>query len=205
MKESKEFKEFMKEDPKAYLCSLFFTRDFIEKKNETQVDFYSPKVKMIISFKIGEGGKGIERTPLNKKAETLTHKKFIPKPLKEELKLDIDEIEPTLTDEMHNRGMTYTIEKILAFVSITDGEVIWNCTAFLKGLGLLLAHVEDKSNTVLYMDKKSFFDLLRFTKGGAGGSGASGVPANEISGNEDGNETDFIKKGESVKKEKRKK
>ena len=41
VKESKEYKEFMKEDPKAFLCSLFFTRDFLEKREDTQVDFYS--------------------------------------------------------------------------------------------------------------------------------------------------------------------
>ena len=61
----------MKEDPKAYLCSLFFTRDFVEKRDDTQVDFYSPKTKMIISFKVG---KEVERAPLGKKAETLTQK-----------------------------------------------------------------------------------------------------------------------------------
>ena len=191
VKESKEFKEFMKEDPKAYLCSLFFTRDFVEKRDDTQVDFYSPKAKMIISFKVG---KEVERAPLGKKAETLTHKKFVPKLLKDTIKMDVDEMEPTLMDEMHNRGMTYTIEKILAFVNVTDGEVIWNCTAFLKGLGLLQAHVEDKTETVLFMDKKSFFDLLRFTKGGA--SSGTGPPAGPV-------KPDLSKKEDFVKKEKK--
>ena len=182
VKESLSFKEFMKEDPKAFLCSLFFTRDFSEKRSETQVDFYSPKQKMIISFKVD---KKVERAPLAKKAETLTHKKFIPKPLNENIKMDVDEIVPTLIDEMHNRGMTYQIEKILAFVNITDGEVIWNCTAFLKGLGLILAHVEDKSNTVLFMEKKSFFDLLSFTKG-TGGQGAGQIKKDDVSKKDDG-------------------
>ena len=200
VKASKEFKAFMKEDPKAYLCSLFFTRDFTEKRNDNQVDFYSPKIKMIVSFKVD---KSVERSPLGKKAETLTHKKFTPKPLKDAIKMDVDELEPTLTDEMHNRGMTYTIEKILAFVNVTDGELIWNCTAFLKGLGLLQAHVEDKTGTVLFMDKKSFFDLLRFTKGGA-----SSVPAETGAESSKGQPgqikiIDLNKKDDSVKKEKK--
>ena len=199
VKDSKEFKDFMKEDPKAYLCSFFFTRDFLEKKDDTQVDFYSPKVKMIISFKVG---KEVQRTPLGKKAETLTHKKFVPKPLKEVPKMDVDEMEPTLMDEMHNRGMTYSIEKLLAFVNITDGEVIWNCTAFLKGLGLLQAHVEDKTETVLFMDKKSFFDLLRFTKGGASsGTGPALGPSKVQPGQV--KIIDLGKKEDSVKKEKK--
>jgi len=159
---SQDFKQFMKEDPKAYLCSLFFTKDFNEKHTDVQVDFYSPKRDSIISFK---ANKGVERVPELKKAETMTHKKFIPKPLTDKIMVDLDEIEPSLVDEMHNRGMTYQIDKILAFVNITEGEVIWNCTAFLRGLGLLIARLEDKTNTVLFMEKKSFFDLISFTKG----------------------------------------
>ncbi|MCX6749622.1 MAG: hypothetical protein NTW17_02660 [Candidatus Pacearchaeota archaeon] len=159
VKESDEFKKFKKEDPKAYLCSLFFIRDFTEKKNETQVDFYSTKKKCIVSFKVD--GK-VERT-INKKAETMTHKKFIPKQLNEKIKLDIDEMKDTLTDEMHNREMTYEIEKVLSFLNMVEGKPVWNCTGFLKGLGILQAHVDDETNSILFMEKKSFFDLIKFT------------------------------------------
>ena len=159
VKESKPFKDFMKEDSKAYLCSLFFIRDFTEKRDETQVDFYSPKKKAIVSFKVD--GK-IERT-LNKKAETMTHKKFIPKLLNENIKMDIDEMKDTLADEMHNREMTYEIEKVLSFLNMVEGKPVWNCTGFLKGLGILQAHVDDETNTILFMEKKSFFDLIKFT------------------------------------------
>jgi len=152
-------REFIKEDPNAYLCSLFFIRDFTEKKNETQVDFYSPKKKCIVSFKVD--GK-IERVA-NKKAETMAHKKFIPKPLNESIKLDIDEMKDTLLDEMHNREMTYEIEKILSFLNMVEGKAVWNCTGFLKGLGILQTHVDDETNSVLFMEKKSFFDLIKFT------------------------------------------
>ncbi len=160
VKESEPFKEFMKEDPKAYLCSVFFVRDFSGNHNETQVDFYSPKKKAMVSFKVD---KKVERIPINKKAETLTHKKFVPKALNENVKMDIDEIKPTLVDEMRNREMTYEIDKILAFLNVADDETVWNCTAFLKGLGLLQSHIEDESGTVLFMEKKSLFDLIKFT------------------------------------------
>ena len=82
--------------------------------------------------------------------------------------MDIDAIKPTLLDEMHNRGMTYEIEKVLAFLNITDERALWNCTGFLKGLGLVQAHVEDSSESVLFMEKKSLFDILKFVKGNAG-------------------------------------
>ncbi len=178
VKESKEFKEFIKSDPKAYLCSVFFVRDFTEGKNETQVDFFSPKKKKIISFK-AEGR--IEKM-LDKKAQTLENKKFIPKELKEITKIDVDEIKSTLQDEMHNREMTYTIEKVLAFLTTMDEKPVWNCTGFLAGLGLLQAHVDDETNTVLFMDKKSLFDMIKFTGQGMAGLGAGSGPSLGVAG-----------------------
>ena len=169
VKKSQAFKDFLAESPDAYLCSLFFIRDFGGPQNETQVDFYSPAKKEIISFKIG---KGIERIPAPKKAFTLTHKKFIPKLLNDDVKMDLDALKPTLTDEMHNRDMTYEIEKILAVLNIVDDRAVWNCTGFLKGLGLLQAHVEDQSQSVLFMEKHSLMDMIRLPGGGMPGMGA---------------------------------
>ncbi|MBI3623566.1 hypothetical protein HY212_05830 [Candidatus Pacearchaeota archaeon] len=160
-KESDDFKNFMKEDSSAYLCSLFFTRDYETKQNETQVDFYSPKKNVIVSFKVD---KKVERIPLDKKAETITHQKFIPKPLGEKIKMNIEDVKPVLMDEMNNRSMASDINKILVVLHIADDRIVWNCTGFLKGLGLLQAHLEDSSESVLFMEKKNFMDLLKFVK-----------------------------------------
>jgi len=178
VKKSDSYKMMMEEDPKAYLCSVFFLRDFDEGNNETQVDFYSPLKKHIVSFKVD---KKVEKTT-NKKVQTITHKKFIPQPLPENTKMDIDEMKSTLLDEMHNRDMTYEIEKVLAFLNMTDGRVVWNCTGFLKGLGLVQAHVEDKSASVLFMEKKSLFDLIKFTGGGMPGMQAGNQLGNLAGG-----------------------
>ena len=165
VKKSPEYKFLMDEDPNAYLCSLFFLRDFDEGNNETQVDFYSPLRKHIVSFKVD---RKVERVD-NKHTKTITGKKLTPQPLPENIKMDVDEMKSTLLDEMHNRDMTYEIEKVLAFLSITDGRAVWNCTGFLKGLGLVQAHIEDKSQSVLFMEKKSLFDLIKFAGGGMPG------------------------------------
>ena len=177
VKKSSVYKLLMEEDPKAYLCSIFFLRDFDEGNNETQVDFYSPLKKQIFSFKID---KKIEKVE-NKYAKTITNKKFIPQPLTESIKMDVDEMKSTLMDEMHNRDMTYEIEKVLAFLNITDGRAVWNCTGFLKGLGLVQAHIEDKSASVLFMEKKSLFDMIKFS------GGAPGMPGMVAPGNPLGN------------------
>jgi hypothetical protein len=163
VKASKEYKKFIKENPDAYLCSLFFIREYKEgkKHKETHIDFYVPSKNLIFNFKVD--GK-VKLIPLGKKAETIKHEKLIPKEIKEKIKLDIDEIRPILHEEMLNRNITYDIEKLLVFLGIFDDRLIWNCTGFLKGLGLLQAHIDDESGSVLFMDKKSFFDLIKFQK-----------------------------------------
>ncbi len=166
------YKLMMEEDSKAYLCSVFFLRDFDEGNNETQVDFYSPLKKNMISFKVDKKVERIE----NKHAKTITNKKLIPQPLPENIKMDVDEMKSTILDEMHNRDMTYEIEKVLAFLNMTDGTPVWNCTVFLKGLGLIQAHIEDKSASVLFMEKKSLFDLIKFSGGAPGMPGMMGAP-----------------------------
>jgi hypothetical protein len=159
LEKAEDFKKLLKDDPKAYLCSIFFVRDFEENHNETQVDFYSPKIKKIISFQVD--GK-VEKNPIDKRAETLLHKTFVPARIEPEIKLEIDKIKPIIMDDMHNRGLTDTINKILVILQNVDDRNIWNSTCFLKGMGLLQAHVEDSSASVLFMDKKSLFDMIKF-------------------------------------------
>ena len=178
VKKSAPYKLMMEEDPKAYLCSVFFLRDFDEGNNETQVDFYSPMRKNIFSFKVDKKVEKVE----NKHAKTLTNKKLVPQPLPENVKMDIDEMKSTILDEMHNRDMTYEIEKVLAFLNMTDGAAVWNCTGFLKGLGLVQAHVEDKSASVLFMEKKSLFDLIKFSGGAPSMPGMMGTPEKLMGG-----------------------
>lgn len=163
LEKSPDYKAFVEKEPKAYMCSIFLVRDFEGNHSETQVDFYSPQTKKITSFKIN--GK-VEKVAVDKKAENLLHKKFIPKKLVDGIKLDVDELSPTILDEMHNRGLTDNIKKILVVLQNVDDRNVWNCTCFLSGLGLLQSHVEDKSGTVLFMEKRSFFDMIKLMGGG---------------------------------------
>ena len=171
LEKAEDFKKFKKEDSKSYLCSVFFVRDFKDKHNETHIDFYSPKTKKIVSFKAD--GK-IERIPIDKKAETIAHKKFIPPTLTKEIILEIEKIRPIVLDEMHNRGLTDDIQKILVILQNLDDRDVWNCTCFLNGMGLLQTHVEDKSESVLFMEKRSLFDMIKFLGNSGQDNNASG-------------------------------
>lgn len=157
---SVQFKEFIKEDPTAYLCSFFFVRDFLEKKDQTQVDFYSPKKENIFSLKIEENG-NIENAE-NKTAETISHKRLVPEKIQKKIKLKIDDLKPLLEKEMKKEGINNDLQKILVYLVSVNGNILWNCTGFLKGLAILQAIIEDKTGKVASIQKKSFFDMLKF-------------------------------------------
>jgi hypothetical protein len=154
---SEDFKSFKQEDPKSYFCSAFFVRDFEGTHNENQIDYYSPKSKKIFVFKIDEVTKIMHSSS---ESVDINKKKLVPKEIKEKVKMDIDQIPGIILDEMHNKGLTDKIKKIIVVLQHHEGRAVWNCTCFLDGMGLLQTHIEDKSETVLFMDKRSFFDMI---------------------------------------------
>ena len=157
IEKTQEYRDFAKQNPDAYLCSMFLVRDFEGEHNETQIDFYSPKTKKITVFKVN--GK-VEKVPEEKKPIDIKQKKFVPKELIGKIGIDIDAVSDIILDEMHNRGMTDQIKKLLIVLQTLEGKTVWNCTCFLSGLNLLQTHVEDESKSVLFMEKKSFMDMI---------------------------------------------
>ena len=52
---SENFKEFKKENPKAYLCSGFFVVDKEKKANQVHIDYFIPEnSKNMISFNLNK-------------------------------------------------------------------------------------------------------------------------------------------------------
>ena len=154
---SEEFKKLMSEDEKAYFCSGFFVRDLEGEHNESQLDFYSPKNKKILSFDVN---KKVKKIPIDKEPVNMEHKKFIPEKIEDKVNIDLDQIESMIMDGMHNRGMTDKIKKLIILLQEREGKNSWNCTCFLSGLGLLQVHLDDESETVLFMERKSFMDII---------------------------------------------
>ena len=57
---SESFEKFMKENPKAFLCSGFIVIDKEGKDNKQHFDFFIPKEKKIFSFQLEEDCKKVE-------------------------------------------------------------------------------------------------------------------------------------------------
>lgn len=157
VKSCDDYRKFTFENPQAYLCTGFFVLDFQGGKNQSSVDFYNPPNKKMTSFKFEDK---IIAVPLDIPPEMIDVN-IVPEKLQGEPKIELEELKGILIDEMHNRGMTYEIQKIIVILQYFDGRLIWNCTALLSGLALLKTHIEDSTKSVLLMEKSSFFDFIK--------------------------------------------
>lgn len=149
------FKNFMKENSKAYLCSGFFTIDKEGKDNQIHVDFYIPDSKKMFSFRIG---KKIEKIPV----EMITKK--IPLEIKLDFDFNLEEVEEMIVNEMKKKDIKNKLQKIIFSLQNIKGKNFLVCTVFTSMLGLLKVHIDLKEKKIILFEKKSFFDLIKRVK-----------------------------------------
>src|SRR3989344_5428710 len=154
LEQSEEFKNFKVKYPKSFLIAGFFVLDFDTGMNFHQIDFYLPKEKKIAAFTLDEEVKLQILDMISKDGKK-------PEKLDIETNIDLDALQGILVDEMHNRGISEEIKKIIAVVQNIDGKKIWNLNCILTGMEILKSHVEDEAKTVLKMDKTSVMDVMK--------------------------------------------
>ena len=149
------FKNFMKESPKAYLCSGFFTIDKEGKDNQIHVDFYIPDTKKMFSFRLE---KKIEKIPV----EVITKK--IPLEIKPDFNFNFEEVEEMIVNEMKKQDIRTKLQKIIFSLQNIKGKNFLICTIFTSMLGLLKIQIDLKKKKIILFEKKSFFDLMKRVK-----------------------------------------
>lgn len=149
------FKNFIKENPKAYLCSGFFTIDKEGKDNQRHLDFYIPETKKMFSFRLD---KEIEKIPV----ELVTKK--IPPEIKLKLDFNFEDVEKMIVGEMEKQNIKNKLQKIIFSLQNIKGKNFLVCTAFLGMLGLLKIHIDLEKGKIVLFEKKSFFDLMKKVK-----------------------------------------
>ena len=130
----------------------FFVIDLETNKNVHQIDYYVPSKKKIAAFTLDKHVTMQMLDLMNSK---------VPEKLDLKTNTDLDQLYGILEDEMKNRSMTEDIKKIIAILQNIDGKKIWNLSCVLSGMGILNAHVEDETRTVLKMEKKSLLDFVQ--------------------------------------------
>ena len=149
------FKKFMKENPKAFLCSGFFTIDKEGKDNQRHFDFYVPKIKKMFSFKLDNG---VEMLPIDIEIAK------IPAKLDIDFDFEFEEIEKMLEDRMKEEKINSKMQKIILSLQDLKGKPFLVGTVFVSMLGLLKIQIDISDMKIKEFEKKSFFDMMKRVK-----------------------------------------
>ncbi len=152
LEKSPVFKEFRTGNPDAYVAAGFFVLDLEMGKNIHQIDFYIPSKKKVAAFTL-DGDVTLQLMDMSGKKA--------PEKLDMKTELDLDALPGIVRDEMHNRNMTESIQKMIAVIQNIDGKKIWNINCVLSGMEILKSHVEDASQSVLKIEKISMMDIIK--------------------------------------------
>ena len=151
---SREFKDFIKENKDAYLCSGFFDVDKDGKDNKQHLDYYLPKEKKMISFQMEEGIKKVFVDMLDDK---------VPKKISKS-EFDFDDMEEMIQRRMQEQNIKNKIQKIIFSLQNLDGKDFLICTVFISMLGILKVNIDLSNKKITEFEKKSFFDIMKVTK-----------------------------------------
>lgn len=152
LRDSQEYKKFLKENKNAFMVAGFFVLDFESGKNMHQIDYYAPDHHKVAAFTL-DGRITMQMLSLIRKK--------IPEKLDLDTKTDLNALRGILEDEMKNRTMAEDIKKIIAVIQCVDNKKIWSVNCILSGMSLLKASIEDESQTILKMDKANIFDFIK--------------------------------------------
>jgi hypothetical protein len=152
LNESGQYQDFAKHNKDAFMVAGFFILDFESGKNMHQIDYYVPSKKKVAAFTLDKGVQLQMMDMVNAK---------MPEKLDIKTRIDLDALKGILEDEMKNRSITEDIKKIIAILQTVDGKRIWNLNCILSGMGILRAHVEDESESVLKMEKLNMMDFVK--------------------------------------------
>jgi len=155
LESSEEYEKFMKENPKAYLCSGFFEISINNNsENKYHFDYYLPETGKTFSFQIEDGIKLIEleRNSEEKVLEEVSMKN----------NFNFSEIKDMIVNEMENRKIGNKIQKMLFSLQKIDGKDSLLGTIFISGFGILKVMIILPEIKITEFEKKSLFDMVKF-------------------------------------------
>lgn len=158
--QSTDFKQFVRANKDAFLCSGFFIIDKKDKENKQNIDYYVPSLNKMFSFKINNK---VEMIPIEDYGSG-----FIPQKISDNVDFDFQEIEDMILDRMEKDKIKNRIEKLLLSLQAKDKKNYILGTIFISGLGILKVKINLDENKIDDFEKKSFFDMVKVVKKGDG-------------------------------------
>lgn len=150
---SKEFKDFKKKNPEAYLCAGFFILDVEANQNVQQIDFQCDD--KIATFSLAD-------TITMKMEETADKKKLLS--IKPEIKADLDEVQKIVKKETEKNKITSKMNKIIAVLQAHEDKQIWNVTCIFSSFAILRLHMDSFTGKVLKSENANMFDFVQKAK-----------------------------------------
>jgi len=153
---SEEFKNFMKENPKAYACSGFFVID-LEKGNDNKshIDYYVPSSKEIFSFQLEDGVKKIPVDIIDER---------VPEKVSLNYDINFDDVQKLIADELEKQNVKNKIQKILLSLQSLDGKEYFLGTVFISSLGIIKIEIDIDKKEITNFERKSFLDMMKVLK-----------------------------------------
>ncbi len=157
--DSKEFQEFKKTHPKAFLCSGFFSIDKKANDNQQHLDYFIPKLNKMFSFKLNQNP--IEVMPVEDFG--FTDNKKIEK-IPDNLDFDFEKLEKIVEQKMQQGKINKKIEKLLWSLQNHNKKEILIGTIFISNLGMIKVSYDLQNKKLIDFQKKSFFDFIKIMR-----------------------------------------
>ena len=154
LKAFEKFKEFIKENPEAFLCSCFFVMDKEGGDNQQHFDYWTIKDKKMISFKL----ESQEVAPI----EVINPE--IPEKVSLDLDFDFNKINEMIEKKKEQEKIKNKIQKYIFSIQMKEGKHYLLATVFVSGFGLLNVRIDLDKMEIVFFEKKSFFDIMKITR-----------------------------------------
>ncbi len=148
------FKEFIKENPTAFLSSGFFVIDKQTANNQTHFDFYIPEKNQMFSFKMEER---IEKVPVEIIPE-------IPEQIPDDVDFRFEDIEGLLGKKITEEKISNKLQRILLSLQRKNGKDFLIGSIFVSAMAMIKIEVDLSEMKITSFEKKSFFDMIKIVK-----------------------------------------
>lgn len=140
IKSSEEFKKYLKEHPKAYLCSIFITDD------KPQFSFYSKKTKLVTSFKIENN-----KVTLIGKDEKIfqKEKKDLPELHLDEIKINLNKAKELADNLQKEKYPHETTNKEIIILQHIQDKPVWNITRITSTFNIINIKLDAISGKII--------------------------------------------------------
>jgi len=140
VKSSKEFKDYQKEHPDSYLCSIFMT------EQQTQLSFYDKKTKLVTSFKIEE-----DKVILIGKDEKIfqKEKKDLEELHLEDIAVDLNKAKELIDDILKEKYPNETPTKDIIILQVINSKIVWNITKITSTFNIINIRLDAFSGDIL--------------------------------------------------------